>query len=389
MRWIAMMSDGGLAPAHAVRGGTALRWWIAVAGCVLTTSAGAQLAPRITGETVIAQLDAAQRDLAAKAQASTDPQLAATSNQLARMASDLRATLTGADATRPVDIIDARAQAKARRAQAAAQRTRAYLDISGGCLGGDATALAEALAAGVKRLAEAADSSKEAQPVIDAVETLDHQPLFAVHPSDKPLAFALVGMNLSDAQCADPQITATDAQGAPLAVQPVITGISVARIELKLPPSQMLDPGSYVLHVVPKRKAFLVGCTAQPEAVAVVQIAKPLQLSVDYSLTAMCAADGGAEKSVPLGKGTMPDMSAHGSTVSQQIDTTACGDPLSYAVSATVRRADGSSASIGPIVQSANASITAGLPGGLSLNWNPSIHTISVRSGANTCKGIH
>jgi hypothetical protein len=362
---------------------------MAVAGCALVAPAGAQLAPRVTGETVIAQLDSAQRDLAAKAQASADPQLAATSDQLAQMARDLRATLTGTDATRPVDIIDARAQAKARRAQAAAQRTRAYLDISGGCLGGDAGALADALAATVKRLAEAADSSKEAQPVIDAVETLDHQPLFALHPGDKPLAFALVGANLSDAQCADPRITATDGQGVPLAVQPVITGISPARIELKLPPSQMLDPGSYVLHVVPKRKAFLVGCTVQPEAVAVVQIAKPLRLSVDYTLTATCAADRGVEKSVPLDAGSLPDIRAYGSTVSRQIDTTACGDPLSYAVSATVRRADGSSASVGPIVQSANASITAGLPGGLSLSWNPSIHTMFVRSGANTCKGVH
>ena len=368
----------------------AMRWWIAAAGCALATPTGAQLAPRVTGETVIAQLDAAQHDLAAKAHASSDPQLVATSDQLAHMASDLRATLGGSDATKPVDIIDGRAQARARRAQAAAQRTRAYLDISGGCVGGDARALADALAASVKRLADAEDASKDAQPVIDAVETLDHKPLFALHPGDKPLAFALTGTNLSDAQCADPEVTATDGQGAPLAVQPVITGVSAARIELKLPPSQMLEPGSYVLHVVPKRKTFLLGCVTQPEAVAVVQIAKPLRLSVDYSLTAMCAADpGGAGKSVPLGAGTLPDISAYGSTVSQQIDTTACGDPLSYAVSATVRRADGSSASIGPIVQSANASITAGLPGGLSLNWNPSIHTMFVRSGANTCKGVH
>src|SRR5690606_17469298 len=111
-----------------------MRWWIAVAGCALATSAGGQLAPRVTGETVIAQLDAAQRDLATKAHASADPQLVATSEQLAHMASDLRATLSGSDAAKPVDIIDGRAQARARRAQAAAQRTRAYLAISDGCL---------------------------------------------------------------------------------------------------------------------------------------------------------------------------------------------------------------------------------------------------------------
>lgn len=384
------MSKAGLAPARARRGSVVLRWAMALAGCALTASAGAQLAPRITGETVIAQLDSVQRDLAARAHASADPQLTVISNQLARMASDLRTTLTGANATKPVDIVDARTQARTRRAQAAAQRTRAYLDISDGCLGGDARALADALAATVRQLAQAADSSKDAQPVIDAVETLDHQPLFALHPGGNPLAFALTGTNLSDAQCADPMITATDGQGAPLAVQPVITGVSAARIELRLPSSQMLNPGSYVLHVVPRRKTFLLGCTVQPEAVAVVQIAKPLRLSVDYALTAMCSTGGGrAEKSVPLGAGTLPDISAYGRTVSQQIDTTACGDPLSYTVSAIVRRADGSSASIGPIVQSADASITAGLPGGLSLSWNPSIHTMFVRSGANTCKGVH
>ena len=77
--------------------------------------------------------------------------------------------------------------------------------------------LADALAASVKRLADAEDASKDAQPVIDAVETLDHKPLFALHPGDKPLAFALTGTNLSDAQCADPEVTATDGQGAPLA----------------------------------------------------------------------------------------------------------------------------------------------------------------------------
>jgi hypothetical protein len=370
-----------------------LRWWIALVGCALATPAGAELAPRLTGETVIANLDAAQHALAAKAQASNDAQLAATSDRLARMASDLRATLSGSDAAKPVDIIDERLRARTRQAQAAAQRTRTYLDVAGGCLGDDARALADALAVSVQRLAEAADSSRDAQPVIDAVETLDQQPLFAVHPTDKPVAFALIGTNLSDAQCADPTITATDAKGAPLTVQPVVTGVSPARIELKLPSTRMLDPGSYVLHVVPRRKGFLLGCTVQPEAVAVVQIARPLRLSVDYTLTARCGADGaagaGTEKTVTLGEGSLPDISAHGSTVSQQIDTSACGDPVSYAVSATVRRGDGSSASVGPIVQSANASITAGLPGGLSLNWNPSIHTMFVRSGANTCKGVH
>lgn len=383
------MNKHDAAHTGAIHRAAVLRWLMGVAACALAGPATGQLAPRLTGEAVIAQLESAQRDLAVKVQASAEPQLTATSEQLARMASSLRTTLAGADAAKPVEIINEQARARAWRAQAAAQRTRAYLDASGGCLGDDATALAAALATTVDRLAGAADSSKDAQPVINAVETLDQQPLFALRPSEKPLAFALIGANLSDAQCADPQITATDDHGALLDVQPVVTGISSARIELKLPARHLLKSGGYVLHVVPKRKVFLMGCTTQPEAVAVVQIASPLRFSVDYRLTAMCSAGGGGEKNVPLGAGTLPDITAYGSTVSQQIDTTACGDPLSYAVSASVRRDGGSSVSVGPFVQSANASITAGLPGGLSLNWNPSIHTMFVRSGANTCKGVH
>lgn len=372
--------------AHLAARRTARRWaWLLA--CLLASPAVGQLAPRVTGQAVLDQLASAQHDLAAHAQAGDLPSLAAASQQLARMAIDLHAALGDASA-KPVALIDERTRARAWRAQAAAQRTRAYLQASPGCAGTDAAAMAAALSSTVERLATATDSSRDAQPVIDAVETLDHQPLFAMRPSAKPLAFALVGSNLADPQCADPKITATDDQGRPLAVQPVATGVSPARIELELPPSGLLAPGGYVVHVVPSRKAFLVGCTAQPEAIAVVQVARPLRIAVDYTLAARCGTADGVRE-VSLATGTLPDITAHGGMVQQQVDTTACGDPLSYTVSAGVTRDGGGRSLVGPIEQSANASITAGLPGGLSLNWNPSIHTLFVRSGAPTCKGVH
>ncbi len=79
----------------------------------------------------------------------------------------------------------------------------------------------------------------------------------------------------------------------------------------------------------------------------------------------------------------------YGTTVSQTIDTSACGDPQSYRLSAIVQDGNGSRASAGPFAQSAQASITAGLPGGLSLSWNPAAQILFVRSGAQTCKGIN
>jgi hypothetical protein len=44
---------------------------------------------------------------------------------------------------------------------------------------------------------------------------------------------------------------------------------------------------------------------------------------------------------------------------------------------------------VGPITQSADATITAGLPGGLTLSWDPSVRRIFVRSGVNACKGVY
>ena len=346
--------------------------------------ASAQMAPRLTGDTVISQLDAAQHDLAARANVLHDTRLAATSQRLVQMAEALRKAL-GSNTAKPIETIDEQTKAMALRGDAAAQRTQMYLTTSSGCMGDDAKAMIEALAVTVDQLAAAANSSKAAQPVINAVETLDHQPLFAIHPDSKPLTLALVGVNLSDPQCADPQITVTDEKGASLDAPPTITGLLPNRIELKWPSGSAFKPGSYVLHVVPKRKAFLVGCTAQPEATAAIQVATPLKFSVSYALSAICG--GGSNK--PLSMGVMPDITAYGATVSRQVDTSSCVNPVSYAITAKASFGDNSNTSIGPITQSADATITAGMPGGLSLSWDPSVHQLFVRSGANLCKGAH
>ncbi|MFC5525029.1 hypothetical protein ACFPPA_04675 [Rhodanobacter ginsengisoli] len=347
----------------------------------------AQLAPRLTGSIVLTQLEAARHDLAARAARLPQSSLGATSQHLASMADALRRTL-GNDAVKPIDTIGTEAKGSAYRAYAAAQRARAYLDATRGCLDADATAMAEALASTVDLLAAASGSSK-LQPVINGVETMDHRPLFVLRESRKEMAFALVGENLFDAQCESPLVTATDRQGRPQSVQPSVTGLSPSRIELKLPDSTGLPSGGYVLHVRSRRKAFLVGCTSQPEAIAAVQVAAPAKLSVSYSLTATCGAGhGGAGHAMPPIAGTMPDISGAG-TVSQRIVIEGCTDPLSYAISAKVTFGDGHGEAIGPISQIASAGITAGLPGGLSLSWDPSVRQLFVRASGNSCKGIY
>lgn len=353
----------------------------------LVDPAVAQLAPRLTGSIVLTQLEAARHDLAARAATLPQSSLGATSQHLAGMADALRKAL-GNDAIKPIDTIGTEAKGSAYRAHAAAQRTRAYLDATKGCLDADAAAIADALASTVDLLAAASGSSK-LQPVINGVETMDHRPLFVLRNGSKERAFALVGENLFDAQCESPLVSATDMQGKLQSIQPSVTGLSPSRIELKLPDSSQLPSGSYVLHVRSKRKAFLVGCTSQPEAIAAVQVAATTKLSVSYSLTATCrAGDGGAGHAMPPITGTMPDVTGAGA-VSQQIVIEGCTDPLSYAISAKVAFGDGHDETIGPISQIASAGITAGLPGGLSLSWDPSVRQLFVRASSNSCKGVY
>jgi hypothetical protein len=349
-----------------------------------------QIAPRLTGDAVLSRLDVARRALSTRADKLHDSRLEVASQRLEQISDALRKMLAGHAAT-AVDLMDEQARAAVLRGDAAVQRTQAYLDVADGCVADDAEAIAGALELTIDQLANATGSAKM-PPVIDAVETMDHRPLFAIHANGKPLAFALAGANLSDQQCADPQITATDDKGVLLDAQPVVTGAMPTRIELTLPAGSKLKPGSYVVHVVPKRKIFLRGCTAQPEAIAVLQMAPPLRYSVSYVLTAICGAANGqgvaTGRPMPLATGKMPDITAHGMAVSKRIDTAACAEPVSYAISATTDLGDGNQVSVGPMTQAADASMTTGLPGGISLRWNPSVGELVVRSGGNLCKGV-
>ncbi|WP_140806506.1 hypothetical protein [Rhodanobacter glycinis] len=366
--------------------GAILFWLLAPS---LGTPAAGQIAPRLTGSTVIDQLQTAQHDLAVRAAGLPHSSLGATSQRLASLADALRKTL-GSDAAKPIEIIAADARANAYRAYAVVQRTQAYLEASKGCLDADANAMADALATTVELVAGGTGSAK-LQPVINGVETPDHRPLFVLRNSGKDTAFALVGVNLFDAQCEDPVVTATDGQGQRQNVQPSVTGVLPNRIELTLADASQLQSGSYVLHVVSRRKAFLVGCAVQPEAVATLQVAAPAKMSVSYALTATCSTPGGGqvvEQVLPAITGTMPEVSGSG-TVSQRIALRGCAEPVSYAISAKVTFGDGHNASIGPISQIASAGITAGLPGGLSLSWDPSVRALFVRPAANSCKGVY
>ncbi|GAB3792436.1 hypothetical protein [Dyella agri] len=346
-----------------------------------SAGAAAQDAARPTGDYVLAQLDAARQALAQRAKEHPDQALAETDQRLGQIGDALRQQLGGATA-QPIEILGDKVKAAALWANAAAQRTQAYLKVSAACRGSDAKALAVALALAIERLAAAPAAGKPAPPVIGAVEGADQQPLFVIHPAEQPLAFAVLGANLLDAQCANPQVSLTDAQGKPVDAQPVITGITPQRIALKLAGTAGLKPGGYVLHVVPERKAFLVGCTRQPEAVAAVQVAVPMQVTVDYTLAATCRGQG----QLTLGHGSLPIVTRQGGAASQPIDVSACANPESYTISATAHFGD-EQATVGPVTQPADAGITAGLPGGLSLSWNPAIHTLFARAGANMCLG--
>ncbi len=85
--------------------------------------------------------------------------------------------------------------------------------------------------------------------------------------------------------------------------------------------------------------------------------------------------------------GTLPDIGA--ATVAQHVDLAGCVNPGSYTITATVASGDGPGTSVGPVTQSAAAGITAGLPGGLSLSWDPSVQQIFVRPSTGTCKGVY
>jgi len=352
----------------------------------VASQAAPQIAPRLTGELIVTQLEAAQQGLATQAAATPGSSLAATSRKLADLGQDLRKAL-GKNLAKPIDTLDNDDKAQAYRVEAVVQRTQAFLEASKGCLGQDVVAMAEALARTVALKAGNSGGSK-LPPVINGVETLDRRPLFVLHGADAGVAFALTGENLLDAQCASPVVSATDAQGKRQAVQPEVTGVLPNRIELKLPAGP-LPAGSYVLDVVAQRKVFLLGCKAQPPTSAVLEVAPAPKVSVSYSLTQTCPAPGGGQgRTMPAVTGDMPAGVGKG-TVAKYVAVDGCADPLSYAVSATVTFGDGHSSTVGPISQIASAGITAGLPGGLSLSWDPSVHQLVVRPAASSCKGVY
>jgi hypothetical protein len=366
--------------------------WLALGGLLLVASTApihAQMAARLSGQVALDEIKAASAALAAQTKGAADAPMAGVEQQLADMAGTLQA-LHG-DLDKPVETINDAERAGVLRAHAAAARVQAYVAASEGCQGGDAGAMQASLAEGVARLARDTTSAKLV-PVVDGVETLAHVPLFVLHQGSGPMVFALTGINLVDTQCANPKVVATDAAGRALSSQPDLTGAAPSRIELRWPQSAALPTGSVVLHVTTQRKAFLVGCTAMPEASAVIQVAPAVRYQVAYALSARCPAStskGSSASEVALAHGKMPWLAGYGSTVSQPVDTSACAEPESYSVSAIVEGSDGSHAAAGPFTQSAQASITAGLPGGLTLSWNPSAQTLFARSGLKSCKGAY
>lgn len=345
----------------------------------------AQDAARPTGDFVLSQLEAAQQALMAQARQRPDLALAPVAQQLVQMGEALRGQL-GSNATQPVEILGEAAKAQAKRAAAAAQRTQAYLAVVSGCRGEEAKALVAALALNVQRLAAQNASGKGMAPVIDAVETDDHQPLFVIHPGTEPLDLVLTGSDLLDPQCANPAVSLTDAQGQPAASQPVITAASPQRLALKLAGRAALAPGGYVLHVVPQRKAFLLGCTKLPEALAALQLAPRPEVRVDYALSAHCRA-GGSDGEVALAHGSLSVAAQPGVAVPQLVDVSACPNPVSYTITASAHFGDGEQATTGPVTQAADAGITVGLPGGLTMSWNPAIHSLFVARQAKLCRG--
>lgn len=367
-------------------GATLVAYVAAGFALALPMASRAQLAPRLSAQVALDALGAADASLLREARLEPGSSLDRVHRQLAAMGAALKSDM-GSDSLKPIELVGDGLRGRIARAHAAAARVQAYLTAAKGCLGGDAAAMQAALAEGVDRLAQAGDAAKQV-PVIDSVQDMAQQPLFALHQGSGPLAFALTGSDLADTQCPGPTVVASDAAGKLLASQPMVTGAVPGRIELRWPDAGALPVGGVVLHAVAQHKVFLLGCKALPPASAVMQVVPPVRFEVAYTLDAVCPgakADGGL---VALAHGRLPPLKGYGATVSQPVDTSACPEPASYRLGAAVIQGDGQQVRAGPFTQGAQASITAGLPGGLSLNWNPALQTLFVRAGAATCKGV-
>jgi len=364
---------------------------LCVLGSVLAvlalTAAAQQVAPRLTGAMVVANMDKVEQAAKARADTTHDSKLQALAGQLQRMRNDLNQAL-GDDADEPLETIGKSTRAAAVRADAAAKRVQAWLDASAeGCTRADTDAMLAAVSATVQQIAADSSEQKAPLPVIDGVETLDKRPLFLLHLGGEATPkFVLTGANLVDTQCANPEVVALAADGKPVANQPKLIAAQPGRVEMTWPGADTLAPGSYVLKLTAQRKAFLVGCTSEPPTIAVLQIAPQLHFTVSYALSATC--NGGTAPMV-LGSGTLSVMTAGNHTDAKTIDVSTCKDPSTFTVAASVRAPDGSETKFGPFSQGAAAMITAGLGNGLTISWDPSLHQLFVGSGARTCKGVY
>lgn len=367
-----------------------MRVLLAAGGLLFATAATAEGEGLLTGGTVVSQLEAAQLAITERAATLPASSLAETATRLGDMAAAVRKAV-GKESGKRLDRIDDDDEGRALRGQAAALLSQSYLVASQGCTDGDAAAMAGALATAVDSLAAAKNSSKSAQPAIQSVATVaDNRPLFAIHADVRDAKLVLSGINLHDAACDDPKLVATDPAGVPLSAQPTITGLAPTRIEIRLPPG--LVPGQYLLRLKPMKKGRLLGCSAQPEAVAALAVVAAPKWSVRYSVVPSCRIKTGkkfAETAQPAVSGQLPDLTAFGATVSQAVQLPACDDPISYAISATASYADGSEAKVGPITQSAAAGITTGLPGGVSLSWDPQVRQLFASASGGRCKGFY
>lgn len=344
-----------------------------------------EVAPRLTGTMVVEELDKVQQAVTARAKASGDTNLATVAGKLGAMSGVLQKSL-GGDADQPTATLGADARDAVVRADAAAKRVQAWLDASAvACTKNDIDAMLAAVSATVDALAADTASQKAPLPVIDGVETLDKRPLFLLRPGNDAPRFVLTGENLVDAQCANPKVVALDASGQPAAVQPQLVAAQPGRVELKWPGAEKLAPGSYTLQLTADRKAFLIGCTSQPAALTVLQVAPMQSFTVNYALMATCA---GSPAPVPLDSQTV-SITGRGQTIARNVDASKCANPNAYTLTASAHAGDGAVTKMGPVTQSPDASITAGVGDGITLSWEPSMRQLFVRSGQQGCKGVY
>ena len=344
-----------------------------------------EVAPRLTGTMVLDELGKAQQAVNARAKASGDANVAAIATKLGAMSDALQKSL-GGDADEPTATLGAGERDAVVRADAATKRVQAWLDASAiACTKDDLDAMLAAVSSVVDQLAADTSSQKAPLPVIDGVETLDKRSLFVLRPGKDAPRFVLAGENLVDAQCANPKVVMLDASGKPAAVQPQLVAAQPTRVEMRWAGADKLAPGSYTVQLTAERKAFLIGCTSQPAALTVLQVAPVQHFTVNYALVATCS---GSPAPVSLDSQTV-SITGRGQTVARTIDTSTCANPTTYTLTASAHANNGEATRMGPVTQSPEASITAGVGNGITLSWEPSMRQLFVRSGQQGCKGVY